>query len=145
MLKQFEGGEPAILGDDGLGKLVDNVKTLDLGVELKTEALARSWQNELNRYPDCRRYQRYDYNVPNAVKRYEYSRKKPHGSRAPYRYRRLDRHFFISAPYRRFIIVHYMLRLNLFVKNNLKRFIRQEQRPSVNISELSVKELTLLV
>ena len=49
LLKQFEGGEPAILGDDGLGKLVDNVKTLDLGVELKTEALARSWQNELNR------------------------------------------------------------------------------------------------
>lgn len=49
LLKQVEGGEPAILGDSGLMNLVDNVKALDLGVELKTEELARSWQNELNR------------------------------------------------------------------------------------------------
>lgn len=48
LLKQFEGGEPAILGDDGLGKLVDNVKTLNLGVPLITEELARSNQNVLN-------------------------------------------------------------------------------------------------
>lgn len=48
LLKQFEGGEPAILGDDGLGKLVDNVKTLNLGVPLITEELARSHQNVLN-------------------------------------------------------------------------------------------------
>lgn len=48
LLKQFEGGEPAILGDDGLGKLVDNVKTLNLGIPLITEELARSNQNVLN-------------------------------------------------------------------------------------------------
>lgn len=48
LLKQFEGGEPAILGDDGLGKLVDNVKTLNLGIPLITEELARSHQNVLN-------------------------------------------------------------------------------------------------
>ena len=49
LLKQVEGGEPAILGDSGLMNLVDNVKALDLGVDLKTEELARSWQNEFNR------------------------------------------------------------------------------------------------
>lgn len=49
LLKQVEGGEPAILGDEGLSKLVDNVKTLDIGVPLITEELARCWQNELNR------------------------------------------------------------------------------------------------
>jgi len=49
LLKQVEGGEPAILGDIGLMNLVDNVKALDLGVDLKTEELARSWQNEFNR------------------------------------------------------------------------------------------------
>lgn len=48
LLKQVEGGEPAILGDEGLSKLVDNVKTLDIGVPLITEELARSWQNVLN-------------------------------------------------------------------------------------------------
>lgn len=48
LLKQFEGGEPAILGDDGLGKLVDNVKTLNLGIPLITEELARSHQNVFN-------------------------------------------------------------------------------------------------
>lgn len=49
LLKQVQGGEPAILGDSGLSQLVDNVKTLDIGVPLITEELARSWQNELNR------------------------------------------------------------------------------------------------
>jgi len=48
LLKQVEGGEPAILGDEGMLKLVDNVKALDLGVELITEELARSHQNVLN-------------------------------------------------------------------------------------------------
>ena len=48
LLKQVEGGEPAILGDEGLSKLVDNVKTLDIGVPLITEELARSHQNVLN-------------------------------------------------------------------------------------------------
>lgn len=48
LLKQVEGGEPAILGDSGLLKLVDNVKTLDIGVPLITEELARSSQNVLN-------------------------------------------------------------------------------------------------
>ena len=49
LLKQVEGGEPAILGDTGLQKLVENVKVLDLQVPLITEELARSYQNELNR------------------------------------------------------------------------------------------------
>ena len=48
LIKQFEGGEPAILGDSGLSQLVDNVKVLDLGVPLITEQLARSHQNVLN-------------------------------------------------------------------------------------------------
>lgn len=48
LLKQVQGGEPAILGDEGLSKLVDNVKTLDIGVPLITEELARSYQNVLN-------------------------------------------------------------------------------------------------
>ena len=48
LLKQVEGGEPAILGDQGLQKLVDNVKVLDLQVPLITEELARSYQNVLN-------------------------------------------------------------------------------------------------
>lgn len=48
LLKQVEGGEPAILGDEGLSKLVDNVKTIDIGVSLITEELARSHQNVLN-------------------------------------------------------------------------------------------------
>lgn len=48
LLKQVEGGEPAILGDDGLSRIVDNVKVLDLKVPLITEELARSYQNVLN-------------------------------------------------------------------------------------------------
>lgn len=48
LLKQVEGGEPAILGDMGFEKLVDSVKVLDLKVPLITEELARSYQNVLN-------------------------------------------------------------------------------------------------
>lgn len=48
LLKQVQGGEPAILGDEGLLQLVDRVKTFDIGVPLITEELARSWQNTLN-------------------------------------------------------------------------------------------------
>ena len=48
LLKQVEGGEPAILGDDGLRQLVDNVTVLDLKVPLITEELARSKQNVLS-------------------------------------------------------------------------------------------------
>lgn len=48
LLKQFDGGEPAVLGDEGLQKLVENVTVLDLKVPLITEELARSYQNTLN-------------------------------------------------------------------------------------------------
>lgn len=48
LLKQVEGGEPAILGDEGLLNLVNNVTVLDLKVPLITEELARSYQNVLN-------------------------------------------------------------------------------------------------
>ena len=48
LLKQVEGGEPAILGDTGLQNLVDSVKVLDLQVPLITEELARSYQNVFN-------------------------------------------------------------------------------------------------
>lgn len=48
LIKQVQGGEPAILGDDGLGKLVDNIKVIDTQVELITEELARCHQNVLN-------------------------------------------------------------------------------------------------
>lgn len=48
LLKQVQGGEPAILGDKGLEKLVENVKVLDTKVPLITEELARSHQNVLN-------------------------------------------------------------------------------------------------
>ena len=49
LLKQVEGGEPAILGDDSLGKMIDDVKVLDLGVELITEELEQGYQNTLQR------------------------------------------------------------------------------------------------
>ena len=48
LIKQVEGGEPVILGDKGLDKLVDNVKVIDTKVPLITEELARSYQNVLN-------------------------------------------------------------------------------------------------
>lgn len=48
LLKQVEGGEPAILGDTGLEQLVDKVSVLDLKVPLITEELAQGYQNTLN-------------------------------------------------------------------------------------------------
>lgn len=48
LIKQVEGGEPVILGDDGLSKLVDNITVIDTKVPLITEELARSYQNVLN-------------------------------------------------------------------------------------------------
>lgn len=48
LLKQIDGGEPAILGDEGLSKLVDNVKTIENNAPLITEDLARCHQNVLN-------------------------------------------------------------------------------------------------
>lgn len=48
LIKQVEGGEPVILGDTGLQKLVDNVTVIDTKVPIITEELARSHQNVLN-------------------------------------------------------------------------------------------------
>lgn len=48
ILKQVEGGEPAILGDEGLLDLVNKITVIDTKVPLITEELARSHQNVLN-------------------------------------------------------------------------------------------------
>lgn len=48
LLKQVQGGEPAILGDSGLLDLARNVTVIDTKVPLITEELARSYQNVLN-------------------------------------------------------------------------------------------------
>lgn len=48
LIKQVQGGEPAILGDDQLGEMVDRIKVIDTKVPLITEELARSHQNVLN-------------------------------------------------------------------------------------------------
>ena len=48
LLKQVMGGEPAVLGDKGLGDLANSVTKIDTGVELITEDLARSKLNVLN-------------------------------------------------------------------------------------------------
>ena len=48
LLKQIEGGEPAILGDTGLLDLANNVTVIDTKVPIITEELARSHQNVLN-------------------------------------------------------------------------------------------------
>ena len=49
LLKQTDGFEPAVLGDDKtFANMVENVTTIDTGVELITEDLARSKQNVLN-------------------------------------------------------------------------------------------------
>lgn len=48
LLKQVEGGEPAILGDESLLDLVNRVTVIDTKVPLITEELARSYQNVLN-------------------------------------------------------------------------------------------------
>ena len=48
LLKQVEGGEPAILGDPGMLDLVNNITVIDTKVPIITEELARSYQNVLN-------------------------------------------------------------------------------------------------
>ena len=48
LLKQIEGGEPAILGDSGLLDLANKVTVIDTKVPIITEELARSHQNVLN-------------------------------------------------------------------------------------------------
>lgn len=48
LIKQVQGGEPAILGDTGLLDLVNKCKVLDMKVPLITEELARSNQNVFN-------------------------------------------------------------------------------------------------
>lgn len=48
LIKQAQGGEPAILGDNGLGELVKNVTVLDTKVPIITEELAKGAQNVLN-------------------------------------------------------------------------------------------------
>lgn len=48
LLKQVEGGEPAILGDNGLLDLANNLTVIDTKVPIITEELARSHQNVLN-------------------------------------------------------------------------------------------------
>lgn len=49
LVKQIQGGEPAVMGDTGLLDLVQNVTAIDTKTPLITEELARCWQNELNR------------------------------------------------------------------------------------------------
>lgn len=48
LVKQVQGGEPAIIGDEGLLDLVNKIKVIDTQVPLITEELARSHQNVLN-------------------------------------------------------------------------------------------------
>lgn len=48
LVKQVEGGEPAILGDRGLGDLASNVTMLDMQTPIVVEELARGYQNCLN-------------------------------------------------------------------------------------------------
>ena len=47
LLKQIDGGEPAVLGDSNFGELVKNVTTIDLGVPFIGEELARGQTNVL--------------------------------------------------------------------------------------------------
>ena len=48
LLKQVEGGEPAVLGDKNLLDLVNNVTTVDNANPIIVEELARGYQNTLN-------------------------------------------------------------------------------------------------
>ena len=48
LVKQVEGGEPAILGDRGLGDLANNVTMIDMQTPIIVEELARGYQNCLN-------------------------------------------------------------------------------------------------
>lgn len=48
LVKQAEGGEADVLGDNGVMDLINKVTTIDTQVPLITEELARSYQNVLN-------------------------------------------------------------------------------------------------
>ena len=48
LVKQIQGGEPAVLGDTGLLDLVEKVTAIDTKTPIITEELARSNQNVLN-------------------------------------------------------------------------------------------------
>lgn len=48
LMKQVLGGEPAVLGDEKLLDLVNNVTAINTQVPIITEELARSYQNVLN-------------------------------------------------------------------------------------------------
>ena len=48
LLKQVEGGDPAILGDESLLDLANNVTVIDTKVPIITEELAQGYQNCLN-------------------------------------------------------------------------------------------------
>lgn len=50
LLKQIEGGEPAILGTSKFKELAQNITVIDTGVPLVTEDLARCQQNVLNQF-----------------------------------------------------------------------------------------------
>ena len=48
IFKQIAGGESAILGDEGLLKLVENISAIDLKVPVLVEEMGRGWQNTFN-------------------------------------------------------------------------------------------------
>lgn len=50
LLKQVDGGEPAVMGDRSFGEMVDSVKAIDTGVPLIVEDLARGKQNVWNEF-----------------------------------------------------------------------------------------------
>ena len=50
LLKQVNEFEPAILGDDNFGSIVDSIRTIDTQVPLLSEELGKGYQNALNQY-----------------------------------------------------------------------------------------------
>lgn len=48
LVKQIQGGEPAVMGDSGLLDLINNVTAIDIKTPLIVEELARAHQNVLN-------------------------------------------------------------------------------------------------
>lgn len=48
LLKQVEGGEPAVLGDKTYGEVIDQIRAIDTKVPLVVEDLARAKQNVLS-------------------------------------------------------------------------------------------------
>lgn len=48
LIKQVQGGEPAILGDNGLMDMVERITVIDTKVPIITEELAQGYQNCLN-------------------------------------------------------------------------------------------------